>query len=147
MKMALTIELPEIKKLLEMTDARFAAFATQSLLSHQIYAPSFNKASGASLTASLTDKIYLLSFDRQPFVRAAIEVLNAYDHSRKISIALREKFLIAYTKDRLRQMAHTAPDTGYRQFYEETMAKVTGQMKSIGSLVWMPHNLPRAGRG
>ncbi len=135
-------EYSDVKSLKEASEAEFAGIITGVLSQYDINTPGFNFLAKANIATPFKNRFYFFPEETQSFIGVSLKALEEYDETKIISPATRERFIIEYTKDILRNIPEPHDDR-YRAFCEKTMEQVMRELKGVETLATVTYTFSK----
>lgn len=139
--LALEAKIPDVDTLKQIEDIEFVAVVCAALGRYDMQAPGFNLAANAKLITPLDQTnraLFVYPEGAQDLIFSGLKALREFDATQKVSLGTREEFILAETKDMLRNVDADRQSEEYRALYENVMSFVSSRMTGIGSLALSP---------
>jgi hypothetical protein len=139
--LALEAKIPDVDSLKQIADIEFVSVVCAAMGRYDMQAPGFNLAANARLVTPLdpTNRaLFVYPEGAQDLIFSGLKALHEYDATQKVSLGTREEFILAETKDMLRNLSADKASEEYRALCENVMSFVSSRLTGIGSLVLSP---------
>lgn len=132
-------EYSDVSSLKSAPDDVFAQIITSVLNQYDINTPGFNFLAKANVATPFRDRFYFFPEETQSFIAVSLKALEEYEKTKKIGQPNRERFIIEYSKDILRNLPEPHDDK-YREFCESTMNRVMRELKGVEGLTTVSYS-------